>query len=146
MRIWKGKEMEGRESGRDTLFIESRALGTRQLVKTQEFIESEGIRRLYFGAGKVDVLGVSDGFFEYFINEGCEVIVETSYKCPLLDYFFAVEPLSVIVRTDTQKRERIAFKTDNGREAIIYYPDTVTPLNAVVDGKYEQIDTMLWED
>ena len=147
MRIWYGPEMEGRHAGVPTLFIESPELVNSEDVL--ERIKSSPIKRLYFGAGKVDITCLAKNYFQPFLDKGYDIIAEVSYDNALIPALLIAGIQEVILRKDIKTlktRTYLTFKTDNGEQAILYYPDTITALNEVKDGLYSTKDIMLWEE
>ena len=86
LRIWKGKEVEGFEQGKETLFICSNEPLDYNFIKS--IILKEQIDRLYLGAGRLRFSRfktVQDDF--EFINF-CKKNMKYSGKCRIRIYYF----------------------------------------------------------
>lgn len=139
MRIWKGAEMEGRDKGKITLFVESFIINKRVINIIKYYANKEKINRIYLGAGKVDVWQV----FDLNLLQGFEIIMEISAKNfhRLTDREMYSQ---IIVRVDCNENDKnLRLKTDNGKEVQIYRSGIKNAIQDVVDGKYLN-DTILY--
>ena len=140
MKIWKGAEMEGRDKGIITLFVEATALSLEQLETIKEIARQEQISRIYLGAGKVDTLVIDN----LDILNGCNIIIEVSF-----DNYNKIKDKElyneIIVRFDLDADlNKLRLKADNGKDVIIYYNGVKNTLNGVLDGLYAK-DIMIYE-
>ena len=60
MRFWIGKELEGRYKGVLTLFVESDVLTLDIILKIKNISKNYSFGQIYFGAGGVDVINISE--------------------------------------------------------------------------------------
>lgn len=60
MRFWVGKELEGRYKGILTLFVESNVLSIDILEKIKTISKKYQFGQIYFGAGSIDVIDISE--------------------------------------------------------------------------------------
>lgn len=77
-RVFVGKEAEGPSRGVWTLFV-GREVGEEEGRRLLSFVETKGIRRVYFGAGGnrgVRGVGIVRLFRELVSKEGVEVVLE----------------------------------------------------------------------
>ena len=140
MRIWKGKEREG-SCIKETLFIESRVLSNNDLKTIVEIAKREGINRLYFGAGGVNVIAAEGGYRNLW--KDFEVVVETSD--PLLLCAALFKKAKIILRLPvSDAQQNIIFKLDDGHQVKIFEEAIVTNIDEIKDGLYKT-DTLLYE-
>lgn len=167
MRIWIGKEKEGsKHKGELTMFIESANIGG----KTLSFITSllgtnytdkgdtysEVVKRIYFGAGKVEVTFVQSGGFKRLLDickaTGIGVTLETSRPniwFNNLDFLEVLDKyaIEIVIRTDMPEIEvstenlmnKLTYKVDTGKECFFteFVAETSNPIVEVKDGMYE---------
>lgn len=145
MRIWKGQEREGRDTGEMTLFVESEHVTTHVLEKARTLARENGISRIYLGAGKTDILSLCSWADTL---RGFRVIVETTAQN--LDKL--VERgnfIAVILRTEVGGMESVANifpKIETANSVAIYYNSTSNSTADVNCGLYTETDTLLYEE
>ena len=142
MRIWKGIEKEGAAQGEQTIFIESKYLYFFQVETIKE--QAKDCRRLYFGAGKKDILGISKGFFNKF--QDYQIIIETTpLNLPVI--YNEIQNADIIIRIETRRNNnRLIPKIEYKNESVRIYQSYIeNDIKEVLDGQYND-DIMLWEE
>ena len=144
MRIWKGIEREGFDKGIMTLFVESTVLTNEQLQRVKQCAAEHIINRIYFGAGKQNIVSMSK-WADMF--RGFKVVVETTYPC--LHYLADAEMFNqIIVRMEVSSKisSKIAPKIETEREVLVYGLAIKNSISAVESGIYTDTDTIIYEE
>lgn len=142
MRMWIGKEREGKKKGVETLFVEAPWLHILRLKKVRSVAKEHSISRIYIGAGKVDVTRLSKDWVN--ILQGFEVVVETTAEnVSKLCHTEKFE--EIIVRTDLslESLDNVTPKIDNGKKVLMYYGYLENSLSTVKDGYYTDTDILV---
>ena len=142
MRMWIGKEREGKKKGVKTLFVEATLLDTLTLKKVCSVATKHSISRIYIGAGKVDVIGLSKDWFN--ILQGFDVAVETTAKN--VSKLCHTEKFGeIIIRTDLSLKSlaNVTPKIDNGEKVRMYYGHEENSISSVKDGYYTDSDVLV---
>lgn len=139
MRCWVGMEREGSSTER-TLFVESKELCQPDTILT--LAKKYDVQRIYFGAGKVDVVKVTPQFFQNFTQY--KVILETSL--PNLAPFFDEIVYVLRIDLDTKwKKECILPKFDFEGCVRVFESCTENSSEEVKEGMYKN-DVLVWEE
>lgn len=142
MRMWIGKEREGKKKGVETLFVEAPWLHKIRLRKVRSVAKEHSISRIYIGAGKVDVKRLS----KYWNNilQSFEVVVETTAE-NVSKLCYAEKFDEIIVRTDLslESLENVTPKIDNGKKVLMYYCYEENSLSTVKNGYYTDTDVLV---
>lgn len=167
MRIWIGKEKEGsKHKGELTMFIESANIGGNALSFITSLLGtnytdkgdtySEVVKRIYFGAGKVEVTFLQSGGFKRLLDicktAGIGVTLETSQPNMWfnnLDFLEVLDKyaIEIVIRTDTLATKvlaegalnKLTYKVDTGKECFFteFAAETSNSIVEVKDGMYE---------
>ena len=142
MRLWVGKEREGKKNGVQTLFVCGAVITTHDAAKVIVGGLMHATKRLYFGAGKVDLEQVPCELLQLMRNSGTEVVVEVSAanasQVPCAELFD-----EIIVRVDANintKASNVTLKLDNGREVRMYDQGYTENIIDVQNGMYVGTD------
>ena len=167
MRIWIGEEKEGsKHKGELTMFIESAHIGGNALSFITSLLGtsytdkgdnySEVVKRIYFGAGKVEVTFVQSGCFKRLLDicktAGIGVTLETSqpntwFNNP--DFLEVLDKYAIemVICTDILATKvltegvlnKLTYKVDTGKECFFteFAAETSNSITEVKDGRYE---------
>ena len=142
MRMWIGIEREGKKKGVRTLFVETIWLDELTLKEVRNVAKEHVISRIYIGAGKVDVKGLSKDWVN--ILQGFDVAVETTAKN--VDKLRHTEKFSeIIIRTELSLTllDNVTPKIDNGEKVRMYYGHEENSISSVKDGYYSDSDVLV---
>ena len=142
MRMWIGIEREGKKKGVRTLFVETIWLDELTLKEVRNVAKEHVIIRIYIGAGKVDVKGLSKDWVN--ILQGFDVAVETTAKN--VDKLRHTEKFSeIIIRTELSLTllDNVTPKIDNGEKVRMYYGHEENSISSVKDGYYSDSDVLV---
>jgi hypothetical protein len=157
MRIWYGNEAEGKSRQIATLFVEVDHFTQYVIDVVKEVVErqeTKNAKRIYFGAGKVDVKSF-DGFddlCDWCLARGLRVIMETSVEnwSNLPKWFKHLG--EVIVRFDLAYVDEFAYiKFEHGEDVYVnvktLHDDTwqYTNLKSLNHGMFNG-DILIWGD
>ena len=150
MRIWIGKEMEGRYKGVSTMFIESDIINSKVLNVVTQYIEDYPVNVLYFGAGRVNVKS---------IDYNCFAILDNLKKLFMLSIEFDKDGTEVpslycfdsnVYRTMTSELnfKNLSLKIDTEKEVYTQSVDCMfrTNLNSLQDCKFIGTDIEIYND
>lgn len=145
MRIWIGEEQEGKEKSKKTLFVESVALLEHDLYLIKDIAKKRNTRRIYLGAGKVDVEYLYEDWRT--VLSDFDIIMETSYTNylkPVIPKMFSTCE-SIIIRMDIPKvSDNISAKIDDTKEVAVFTDKVKTDISTVNKGMYFN-DTIIYE-
>lgn len=148
MRLWIGKEREGKDQGVRTLFVEASELSIDDKNIILDSVRKHDIKRIYFGAGRVDLTKEQTHFFEALHLNGCYVVLESSATTALYWAKHTIALDEIVMRLDCDydaKKTKIVPKIDTGTEAKLFYEPIVNTLNDVKDGMYTTTDFVIYE-
>ena len=166
MRVWVGEEMEWRNRGKKTMFVESSYLGLSELTVVSELLsERSDIEAIYFGAGRKDVTGVNSSAFSELLRtcflKGYKITLETSdiniiLSDPYLTDSIALYQVMLVNRFDVSAQTdamqgilgNLVYKIDNQEVAIFtqFKTDAVTDITTVRDGMYKGVDEVIFSE
>lgn len=150
IKLWKGPEMEGTRVGIMTLFVCADKEVPIKLIIAQ-LQQNPDIRRVYFGAGRHEFVGVDDfkGLYDFLFRQSIEIVIETS---PLSLYHF-IECYDTLITTFIVTRynmpytfNNLQFKTDDLKVVKIYNATSQTSLETLKDNNLFNCDIMLYEE
>ncbi|MDD3039724.1 hypothetical protein [Bacteroides sp.] len=175
MRIWIGEEKEGsKHIGETTLFVESARLEDKACMFITNLLETpyndrgatyNGIvERIYFGAGKVEVIFIKPSAFERLLstcrNAGISIALETTepnmwFKTADFRFMMDRNDFEMIVRTDIPEIDvpadilmnKLTYKVDTGKECFFteFTSETSNSITEVADGMYKE-DQLIFSD
>lgn len=142
MRMWIGKEREGKKKGAETLFVASMWLDADSLRKVCSVAKEHSISRIYIGAGKVDVVELSKEWVN--ILQGFQVVAETTAE-NVRSLCFTEKFDEIIIRTDLSltSLKNVTSKIDNGEKVFMYYEYVENSLSTVKNGYYTDTDILV---
>ena len=152
-RAWIGEEKEGKHKGVNTLFVESPDLDGREVV---EFIKTvqEPFKRLYLGAGGIDVLDFvrSEELVEYCNDNNIQVVIETTLQNEHLISLYLRQNAEIIltIRKSNFNLSGInAVKFENINFLYVIdidvSPIELTSLHTLNNGLYEGTDKLIYK-
>lgn len=146
MKIWKGPEREGKDIGKDTIFVESSVLDFCVINKVKEIAKKEKISRIYFGAGRVDILKIEAQCLNGLNN--AYLIAESSYNnlSILLSEIRFNERIARLDLNAQDKAKNIKAKIDYGDKVSFFVDSIETNLKTLKKGLYTDTDTLLYFD
>ena len=144
MRIWKGIEREGKSKGILTLFIEASILCQDDIEKIDTIASKNDLKRLYFGAGRIDWEKESLSLVKKLCDKGYSVTIECSYS----NYYNNKVLLNfkeIIVRIDTKiiPLPNVTVKLDNNKSVAMFYNPIYTSLATLKNGMYTDSDILI---
>ena len=149
MKIWKGPEMEGKDKGILTLFFKTSSPDD-DLDKILETIQKHPeCRRLYFGAGKLDVTHYVISLFYHIRANDYTIIFETT---PQNLKFVPIDNIhEVVLRNDLNIEDNIDYhkikpKIEYGKNVIMYSGDIYTGLENLKNNIYIDKDIVLYNE
>lgn len=167
MRIWIGKEKEGKKYvGKTTMFVESARLEDKACMFITNLLETPYndrgdtynsiVERIYLGAGKVEVTFIKPSAFERLLatcrNAGIGIALETTNPnswLKITDFQLMMDrnDFEMIVRTDIPEIDvpadnlmnKLTYKVDTGKECFFteFAVETSNSVVEVKDGMYE---------
>lgn len=150
IKIWKGPEMEGTKVGIMTLFVCADVeVPIKHIIKYLQ--EDEGIRRVYFGAGKHSFEGVDDfkGLYDYLFSRSIEIVMEVS-PTQLDDFVARYDTLIttfIVARYDMPYTfNNLQYKTDNNKVVTVFNAVSQTSLATLKENNLFTCDVMLMEE
>lgn len=147
IKIWKGPEMEGPNKGIVTLFVMTRKITYKYFNTIQAFIKKHNIKRVYFGAGKLDVYQDISGIVKFIKSEGVKVVIEVSYKHFIKNRYDYSQFDEVILRCDFEHKhlDNLLPKYEQGNTVIMFSNDKhITNLDTLSNNIYEGVDEILY--
>ena len=150
MRIWIGKEQEGKHFGELTLFVESNKLDSIVLNKVKQFIPNN-CKRIYFGAGRVDVLKFDIELYDLL---NYDIIIEQGiFNFNRLPKWVLNNWNVILTYRTTQDGiaslgSNITFKIDDFKQVCMYELKNIHTINlsTLNNGLYKNIDKILYEE
>ena len=149
LKIWKGPEMEGNDIGIMTLFVCSdEEVDTKTLIQCVS--ENPDIRRIYFGAGRLPFLGVSDwkALYDYLWRYSINIIIEVDNFLlkDFIDMYDSLLTTFIVVHYNMPfTYNNLQFKTDDAKAVKIFTVSSRTMLDTLKDNNLFMCDTMLKE-
>lgn len=149
LRIWVGKEQEGQYVGKKTLFVETQKLTESYVQTILRFAESQDTKRIYFGAGKNELLQYDTSQFQKIAKLGYDIVIECLFINRAI-YDNILHYISqLILRIECEMydlNKKYSIKIDDNRNVSVYLNPWVNHLKNVQNGVYTQIDKILWEE
>ena len=156
MKIWLGKEQEGKDIGKLTLFVESDKINDKVIETIEKYIP-EDCKRIYFGAGRKDVKNIFLIPTNIKFLSDYDIIIETSYRNlkRIPDLLFYNWKIILTLRTHKELVKKIqksnydiSFKIDDYKSLCLYEdkPTFIRNLSDLKKNKYNDIDTILYEE
>lgn len=165
MRIWKGKEMEGRYIGATTMFVETDVITLKNILIIRYLLcKHPDVTNIYLGAGRVDIKlnNYEERFFFNALLKMCSArhlvtTIETSNLSALLGNKKIADSIlrygvQLVHRVDAdiqaeQIMPLIVHKIDDTKKVILstFTPSYVTDLNTLRGGLYTNVDKIIYE-
>lgn len=132
LKIWIGPEMEGKDKGIETLFVQSDTL--LDYNKLIQLLRENNVKRVYLGAGRTPYPGMQTDSGEFiFINycnqNNIRIVIETKPQhLYLLSNFYSsaeiiVSIFSSLLPNTMKLIKGIDFKLDNYKDTIVFNAD-----------------------
>lgn len=156
MRAWIGKEVEGFERGKDTLFVEETNLTEETLLRIEDFITQDCA--LYFGAAEKRFVSISDSFLFALARlvqskKDSGILVECVFEMALADVIVfsgKLRDYKIITRIDESLlRDNRLLKIRRGNDIYLFNGRDVV-VNRILDDELSCMryknDKMIVED
>lgn len=155
LRIWKGKEVEGFEQGKETLFICSDRPLNYEFIK--EIILNEQVNRIYLGAGRLRFPRFSTvtddlNFIEFCTRNNVQILIETEpvYINDLINYLaYAHILLSIRLPFNFSTIKDINLKLDDFKDVRVFDNKVFIDTNLQklqASGLFEDTDEIIYEE
>lgn len=163
MRIWIGKEVEGKHIGKLTLFVETTMLAEENLKTVKLYAEMNKVEAIYFGAGRKDVTYLQQNqllnLLDYCYNHDIIVTIETTN----LDIWVSTKELSdalhtpntqIVLRTMTSTEfptmllTNLVCKIDDNKFCYFspFKCNSITNLATLNESLYEGVDKLIYDN
>lgn len=150
MRIWIGKEMEGRYKGVSTMFIESTIIDDSVISVITEHLQDYPVNVLYFGAGRKNVETITFEATKQLDNLKSRFMLSIEFDKNGLKVPSLYEFDSNIYRTMTNELsfKNLSLKIDTEKEVYTQSVDCMfrTDLNSLQDCKFIGTDVEIYKD
>lgn len=155
LRIWKGKEVEGFEQGKETLFICSDKPLNYEFIK--QIILKEQSNRIYLGAGRLRFPRFSTvehdiQFVEFCKKNNIQILIETEpiYINDLINYLaYANILLSIRLPFNFSTIKDINLKLDDFKDVRVFDNKVFIDTNLQklqASGLFEDTDEIIYEE
>lgn len=139
MKIWLGKEEEGKEKGAITLFVKARVITRVKAIVIYNLYTKHRPEYIYLGAGEKDVLFISRNAFAELPGK---IKIETSR---LTGWIYAFNFYQIIIRKKCKKIGNILPKIRDSKNARIFYGFFENSIEDVKNGLYKD-DITVWDE
>jgi len=169
MRVWIGKEMEWKNKGIMTAFVETAVLDKHNLDNLYNIlIEHKEVEAVYFGAGRKNINSIDymsfNNFLSYCVDRSSKPFKTTMETSKLNNTLFVDELVTLInkynimmiFRIDTQIKSlslnlllpQIVYKIDNCTEVIFtsFKQEDKTDITTVKNGLYKKEDILIYSE
>lgn len=149
IRIWVGQEQEGKCVGKKTLFVETQELTIQYIKEILRCAKMHNTKRVYLGAGKIELLKYDVSQIQTLLDAGCEIIIECLFSNRAIydNIISFISQLILRIECDNYNvQDKYVFKIDDNRNACIYQDPWVNNLQGVYKGLYTQTDKLIWEE
>ena len=152
MRIWLGKEMEGRYKGFLTMFVESTVIDNSVLEKVFEYSKNLNPSIIYFGAGRKDVQRINVDCFSALkeLNDKYILSIEFSKENTSvpLSYPFDINIFRTMTERGIFDLNNLQVKLDDNNKVYSQSADCMyyTCLERLKDDMYQDNDTQVYKE
>lgn len=149
MKVWRGNEVEGANTGVCTLFVEERELTKETIERLEEFVDRDCV--LYFGAAEKSFMLISEDFLNalkelILAKRQTGISVKCTFEMSLQDcimYSSRVSSYKIITRIDENiLRDSRPLKVRHGNDIYVFDGKSVS-VNCISD---EELACMRYKD